>query len=309
VKRQTTALTRAQIIILSVLGALNIVVIGGLAILWLQTGPRLSTPEPTPTMTLLPQNPVTNIRTFLEDPDVSLTPGELRSIAFGQQIRIYWAIFKDNTRARFEVNQQTGEVIGFLRLGPAPQRVMIDRETAQATALAFAEQHYRGFVTSRTPGEKIMQLVQATGALWLSNTEKEGPKFYSFQWVETDPNSGAMLPSEVRIWVNAETGQVDSYDSLRIAVTVSTQPQIDKATAYDIALEALGMAESAPEETRRIEGTLAVSTVPVHEPDGNQALLWRVVVEHRVEESGDTVKDVVFIDAHTGEVVHIASLM
>jgi hypothetical protein len=309
-KRWGISLTRAQVIILSVLAVLDIIVIGGLAVVWVKTTHQTSPPGSlskelerggvSPTMTLTPmrQDPVVSIRAFLGDPDVALTAGEVRSLAFGQQVRIYWAMLDDNTRARLEVNQQTGEVVGFLRLGPAPRRVVIDMETAQATALAFAQQHYQGF-TGASPNTAAMPLIQAISP----DNEEESPKFYSFHWVKTAPGSGALLPSEVRIRVNAKTGQVASYDSLCIAVTVSTQPQIDEATAHKIALEALEGLESH-ETASVVKSTLAVSTVPVYEPAGEQALLWRVVVEGPVGATSYAVRGVVFIDAHTGKVMH-----
>lgn len=119
--------------------------------------------------------------------------------------------------------------------------------------------------------------------------------------MRTDPQSGAALPQEVRVRVNAQTGKVDSYSSLNVPVTVSTQPAVNRERAVQEALQAV----KGLEEAQVVATALFVSTLPVFEPNGKQALLWSVVVEGEPDTSGYTPGASVFLDAQSGQVVHI----
>lgn len=234
--------------------------------------------------------PTESIRDFSGEPNLTLEEGEPHSTAFGEA-QAYFARLSNGDRVRFETDVETGEVIGFFRYEQPAQTVVIDLEEAQATALACAKDHYNGF------DEAGLESIQPE----LIDHGDKSPKFYFFWWIQTDPTSGAFLPNEVRVRVNAETGQVDSYASLRVQVTVSTQPQTDEQSAHDVALNAVKDLPGA----QVVDATLAVSTLPVYEPNGEQALLWQVVVEGTPDATGYTPGAFVFIDAQSGEVVHI----
>lgn len=196
----------------------------------------------------------------------------------------------EGDRVSFEVDDASGEVVGFFRYGqPAGEPAVSERE-AEKTALSFARQRFKGFEGGR------MELLSSG-----SEGQGEGTGgFYSFTWAERDPESGVFLPVAVKVAVNAHTGKVDSYSAFRAEVVVSTRPSIKAEEAEALALEAVSM--HIPEA--RVAGAPAcvVTTLPVGEPGGEQALLWGVDVEGEAGTEGFIRRARVFVNAHTGEV-------
>lgn len=231
-----------------------------------------------------------SIRRFAGEPELALVEGVARATAFGAS-RDYTAVLSTGDAVRFDVDVRTGEVTGFLRLNQTSGAVVVGLDQARDAALAFARAHYAGF------DESVLRPERAE----LVDPGADSPKYYALWWVQVDPISGAYLPNEVQVRVNAESGQIDSYSSLRVDLTVSTQPQIDREAAVDLALQAVQGLEGASV----VSATLAVSTLPVYEPNGRQALLWRVVVSGTPDATGYTPGASVFVDAQSGEIVHI----
>lgn len=226
-------------------------------------------------------------RLFARDGSLSFIDRGLRSYPFGQ-VRQLETTLRDGSRALYEVEVESGEVCGFFRYDQVAEEIKIEREKAALIATNFARTHYSNF--------DEMGLVLARESL--IDSGPYGDKYYSFEWRKLDKESGAILPCMVRVKVNAATGQVDSYLSLREEVEVSTLPQVSREEAGRLALEALG------KKRKVVQAELAISTVPLYQP-GKQALLWRITLEGEKDRLGYTPGEMVFIDAHSGKVVHI----
>lgn len=250
-----------------------------------------ATALPTPTAGTPEAESVVHIRRFAGQADLTLEKKDTRPAAFGRQVQIYQAAMSEGETARYDVDIDTSEVIGFYRFGQTADTVEVTHEDARSVAESFAREHRSDFDQISAESKRSTLVDLGPGS----------PKYYSFWWVQMDPISGALLPNEVRIRVNAQTGFVDRYTSLRVQVTVSTIPQIDQQSAVDIALEATEGLESAAVK----DAILAVSSVPVYEPDGEQALLWQIAVVGTSDENGYTPGAIVFIDAQSGVIVHV----
>lgn len=227
-------------------------------------------------------------RLFTKDGFLNFVDRGVRSYPFGQ-VRQLETTLRDGSRALYEVDVESKEVCGFFHYDQAADEVKIDKERAALIATGFARTHYShfdeiGFVLARES---------------LVDSGLYGDKYYSFEWRKFDQESGAILPYMVRVRVNAATGQVDSYLSLRKELKVSTLPRVSREEAERLALEALG------KNRQVVQAELAVSTVPLHQPESRQALLWRITLEGEQDRMGYTPGETVFIDAHSGEVVHI----
>jgi hypothetical protein len=225
---------------------------------------------------------------FSGEPGLQLSQEERRDVAFGS-VQVYSAQLANGDPVWFDVDTETGEVRSFSRHQQPGQTVRVDLATAQETAIEFARKHYAAPDLLKEKPAQAKLIDHGEGS----------KKYYSFWWVRTDPQSGAYLPQEVQVRVNAQTGKVDSYSSLNVPVTVSTRPAINKERAIQEALKAAQGLEGA----RIAATTLFVSTMPVFEPNGEQALLWCIVVEGTADPSGYTPGAFVFLDAQSGKVV------
>lgn len=255
-------------------------------------------PTPAPTAAEAEQAPVPDpqhssaILEFSGESDLALVPESSQARPFGGTSQRYTATSPEGDPLLFEVDAETGEVVRFLRGSEPAYEVTVDLSTAKSAARSFVEQHYAGFSNAG------LDLARAE----LVDLGAGTAKFYTFWWIERDPDSGAYLPNEVKVQVNAATGEIDTYAGQRVDVTVATEPAVDRETASTTALEALPNLPGA----RATATTLAVSTLPVGEPGGEQALLWQVVIEGAEDANGYIPGASVFLDAQTGEIVHVS---
>jgi hypothetical protein len=229
------------------------------------------------------------IANFSGKSDLLVVPGKKQEVAFGQEIQPYSAELENGNQARYEINVQTGEVVGYYLLGQPSQNVKIDLPAARQIAHDFAATHYPKFKELGNEPHRVVLI------------DRGSEKNYFLRWVRVDPTSGAFLPQEVSIWVNPETGQVINYLSRDIVVTVSTQPEISRDQAVEIAKAQAKYLENM----ELINAVLFVSTVPVNNPKGEQALLWNVTIKGKPDATGYTPGLSIYIDAQTGKVVYI----
>lgn len=213
-----------------------------------------SRPGPTPAQqTESKQIKIAAITDFIDEKDLRVIPGEKSKVAFGVELQVYSGTLKNGDQALFEVDANSGAVIGFYRFGQTPSTVKIDLPTAQDIALRYAKAHYAHFseLGAQPPLAKLV--------------DQGSSKYFQFWWVRVDAESGAYLPQEVIIHVNPETGQVDDYMSKDVTVDVPTQPKITQDEAVAIA-RAEGEKSFA---VSKVAGAiLFVSTVPVYDPKG-----------------------------------------
>lgn len=232
------------------------------------------------------------IVSFVGEPELRAVAVDTQAIAFGQKIQLYSATLNGGDKARFQVNSQTGEVVGFYLFGKYSQEVTIDLAAAQQTATDFAKAHYSklGLIGTEPYQAELI--------------DHGSYKTYEFVWVRTDASSGAFLPQEVIVWINPVTGQVVNYMSKDVEVTVSTQPAIQKEQAIEIAKS---QAQDV-KDTDHVYATLFVSTIPIYEPNGVQALLWVVSIQGEADAAGLIRGESIYIDAQTGSVVYSESV-
>ena len=124
-------------------------------------------------------------------------------------------------------------------------------------------------------------------------------KYYFFNWVARDPDTGAVLLRQIQICVHPQTGDVISYLSQDGGeVEISTLPAIAHEKTVRRALEAIAGRFSDPQV---VEAVLCVST-----DHGAQRLIWMVIIEE-----GDPVdwthRPYVELDAQTGEILHVGT--
>ena len=204
----------------------------------------------------------------------------------------YTVEMPDGEKAIYDVDAKTGEVKNLFRLDQSARQVRIDATTALTLATTFAREHFADFDAMG------FEMVQSE----LVDPGEDRDKYYLFVWRQADPQSGALLPNSVEIQINAENGQVNTYSAARAKVTVPTQPKIGEEEARRIALDVVR--EDLPgAQVEEIQ--LGVATVPILEPGGKQALLYKVVIKGAADASGYVPGFFVFIDAHTGQVIQV----
>lgn len=274
-------MNKKQCLIRVILGVSSCVVLSLLSavLIW-----DLFLAESTPT-------PAESVRQFAEDPSLQLEDRGVEDYPFGQTRRLVTSGGQDRTS--YEVDIETGEVRKMFHYGQQSETVEISREQARNLAVDFARSHYSDFDT--------LGLTLVTDQL--VDHGDQADKFYSFRWVLFDADSGAILPFMVRIRVNAVTGQIASYSNLRQEVIVSTQPQIDRDRAREIAVATV--AEQMP-DVQAQSVSLSVTTLPREEGYSEQMLLWQVVVTGQSAEMDSTPGAVVYINAHTGTMERMA---
>lgn len=229
------------------------------------------------------------IANFTGEPNMQIKQTGSEQTAYGS-ITQYSGKLSNGDTAYFDVDSK-GNLKGFFRGNQPSSEVLISIEQARKTALDFASAHY--------PDSSWLQSVQINENL--TGTNGSSNRFYTFMWVNQDPNSGAYLPQTLKIEINAQTGQVDSYLAVNEPVTISTVPAINQEKATEIAFKTL---PSTP-EFKVAEISLLVTTVPIYENNGQQALVWRITLVAEPDETGYITGATVFVNAQTGEVLLI----
>jgi hypothetical protein len=223
--------------------------------------------------------------------EAGLRVRELREeeTSLGQMVQ-YQGQLKSGELALFDVDNK-GNVVGFFRQYQPGMAVTISLETAQQVADSFVRQHY----TSPSLIEGPPDTAELVGSI-------EGVRFYRFVWFGSDAETGSLLPQQVCVEVSAQNGQVDGYYALDQAVTVSARPQVDRQTAEQAALGIVSSGEPLPAVERY---DLVITTVPLLDPEGKQALVWRFTLAWPPDESGYTPMLDVIVDAQTGELLSV----
>lgn len=83
---------------------------------------------------------VPGVARFTGEPDLQLTREERRDVAFGS-VQTYSAQLANGDPVWFDVDTESGEVMGFSRHQQPGQEIRVDLAKAQATATEFAREH------------------------------------------------------------------------------------------------------------------------------------------------------------------------
>lgn len=222
---------------------------------------------------------------FTGEADLRVKQGERKDAQFGA-IQTYSAQLSGGDPVTFDIDRNTGQIVGFFRSKQTSLETRIDQQQALQIAMDFGVMRYQdpGLLVSSPLESKL-----------LSNGNTN---YYFFSWVKVDPATGAFLPQAVKIQVNAQTGQVDSYYAVFQNVTIPLTPQIERGAAEQIAL---GAVTNFPGVQIR-ESILTVSTVPINQPGGQQTLIWLVTLQG-ASDNGYAPGLVVYIDAMTGTIL------
>lgn len=228
------------------------------------------------------------IASFAGEPELMVK--ELRQIdsPIGE-ITQYGTTLQSGEDVLFDV--EDGQVVGFFRRGQSSNTMNVSEATAEQSAIRFAIDHNVDPV-----------IIEAPPIIAEVSTSNRSYQHYRFIWTERDPNSGAYLPHALQITVNAETGQVDSYNYVNEPVMVSTEPSVSGQMAAEIVLETVQPILPGAAVTGRM---LVVGSVPLFSPAGDQTLLWQIEIEGASSEGGITPAATAFVDAATGEVLQL----
>ncbi len=225
----------------------------------------------------------------LEGASVELALVEKMNYLAGQVER-YSSPTSSGTTVDYYYDPAAGRIVRRDDFSPVQGEVSVSLEQARAAAEDFAREQVPFF------GRADLALTSSLDAA--ANTS--APGVFIFTWTATDPVSGALLPTFLEVEVDGSTGAVRSFNSVDLAVTVSTQPQVDEQAAIAAAQEALGGTLTGAEAT----AALMVGTDPPGNPAGKQALVW--VVSIGTASPDDIVEGAqVFVDAQTGTVLSV----
>ena len=229
------------------------------------------------------------ISSFTGESEILIKQTGVEQTTYGT-VKQYSANLENGDQVYFDVDKN-GAVTSFFRAKQPNGEVRISIEQAKETAIDFATSHYQDL--------SWLDTAQVSENLTGSNGSTN--RFYTFVWTRQDSQSGAYLPQMLKIEVNAQTGQVDSCSMLNEPITISTIPAINRKTATQTAVSALPKAPTF--EVAEI--LLTITTIPIYEPNGQQALVWRITVIAQPDETGYVAGAVIFIDAQTGEILLI----
>lgn len=225
---------------------------------------------------------------FVNQPELPMMQMGSRESTLGK-IRQYQST-QDGERAVYDLDPQ-GEVVGFMKLGAKSKAVRLELEQAQALAAKFAKENY--------PDPSLVdQQPEQAGLL----EGQEDRKVYHFRWVRHDPRSGAVLPQLVDVQVDAGTGEVVSFTRLFSAVTIDTQPAVDRAQAEQTVLETLQDYLNQPAVDSAL---LVVTQYPFDGKKGKQMLLWEFTVHGSADAVGLVPQGSIYVDAQSGEILEI----
>ena len=183
--------------------------------------------------------------------------------------------------AKYGVNLDNGMVEMALYHTSRSSEVKVGEDEARSIATRFAQESRPGFSA----------LVPVESALCDRGTYSE----YDFKWAEVV--EGATTPNMVYVSVNAATGEVTMFVTKYLEIEPFAAPSITRDEAEAIAREAF--------EEKTGKGVLVSEPVleVTLEPDWDQHLVWRVVVDE-VRESTELINSAIFlIEAHTGEIL------
>lgn len=184
----------------------------------------------------------------------------------------------------FTVDATTGEVIEATIVSNTPlgaPRKPVSEAEAEAIAVEFARTRFAGF-----------SHLTATDARTDELDGFPGPDIYRATWNVVAADSGAIMPTSVRVGVDLRTGRVTDYQSWRFEYQGPTMTTVSREQATQAALaEASNDARLANASVRQTR--LAVSATPK-----GYWLAWIVLVE------GAERNDSFTIDALTGEVLN-----
>ncbi len=189
-------------------------------------------------------------------------------------------------------NQETGRTLGFNVGVSIAEKVVLSEEEAQKIAKEIA---------SKTPFYSDSSLNLTESGLKSNINVKDKPEvgsFYYFLWQAQDFNSGAELLRRIEVDVHAETGQVIRFSSHDLGtVYILTIPKITGEKAINIALAEGREYFSEPKENKK---RLFVSL-----KNGEQRLLWELIIKESDPSIDISPAMWFYIDAHSGEIINI----
>lgn len=205
------------------------------------------------------------------------------------EVTQYGATLQNGDRVLFDVAGDA--VVGFFRRDQSSRTIVVSETTAQQAAIGFAVEHGVDPALVEAPPTHA-GLANSAGT----------HQSYRFVWTARDPVSGARLPHTAQVTVNAETGQVDSFNYVKIPVTVRTVPSVPAAAAEALTVEAL---QPFLPGARVVGQELVVGSVPLFAPQGTQSLLWQLELRGIRTREGFTPAATAFVDATTGTLLHV----
>jgi len=189
----------------------------------------------------------------------------------------------ENKDIALAVNHKN-QVVRYYLLNRHTAEVKLDTNECKAKALSFVKSKYEGF------SERNMRLIE-------SGIKDHGAiKEFNYLWREEQ--DGVLLPSHVRVGINPESGEVQSF-AAKYSEKISELPvkKVSRQEAMDLALERVNIS------TAKVLST----DLDAHNKPGSSEIFlrWRVMVD-KGEEKPYPTGSLVIIDASSGEIVDVA---
>jgi hypothetical protein len=197
-----------------------------------------------------------------------------------------------------EVNRNTNLVNFLETLGTDPAKVVINDKDALSAAVRFIKDY--------APEVNLDDLRSTISP----PTENGTIKDYRIEW-QAFAQSGAILPIDIIVYVNGETGQVQNYINNTLPVRVDTTPQLSKEQAMKIIQ---GKPVNLPKDASFGDPTLMV--IQDSRASVGQRLIWEfpISVQYSISDTSDdngvpqfdtSPPESFAVDAHSGEIVDL----
>lgn len=184
--------------------------------------------------------------------------------------------------------------------------VAVDAETGEVT--------YAFYGIPKKPGPKISleeALKKVTTWLTKKSVSLEGwilerrealPMMYAFRWVKRSPE-GIRLLSLIDVSTDFD-GSVISFSRIDRPVKISLKPKVNKEEVIKIAVKA---AEESFKENLRNFKVMKQELLVWFNKKGEQELYWEILLEGegKIEPYKHHNQTIIWINAHTGEVVRV----
>jgi hypothetical protein len=237
----------------------------------------------------LSKNVSPEIETITGNKGMLLERTQSYETSFGR-ISQYQAEINGRQKVIFDVDGEKN-VVGYFRTEQSASSVTINKDQALSIARQFALLHY--------PDPDLVKTTPETAELVSSI---EDLFYYKISWTKVDPSTGAYLPQNLQVLVNAQAGDIIGYQRLYQEGINVGQVNIIEADAIEIALSTIQQFFDQPAVS---DSELLVTVIPIGDRNGEMKTIWKVHVYGKVDDIGSFPEADLLIDASSGKVLQI----
>ena len=213
---------------------------------------------------------------------------EIKDYYWGS-VRVFEGFTPKGDRIIIEINSENDAIFSFETYGSYPSESIITSQIA----LQSAEEFIQNFIPDITL-ENIKEFnIQITPPEVSSAYQN-----FRINWQRVS-NSGVVLPQEIIVYVNAETGEVSDFIHINFPVLINLNPNILKRQAiYNV--QELPYANLFQMNENDIE----LRVIPTGYGQ-EQVLVWFIPLSYNVHDNGDWIQDSFIVNAHTGDLMFL----